>query len=329
MALGTFGAFELEALLGRGGMAEVYRARVSRGPLAGRVVALKRLLPELALSSAYVDLFVAEADVTRQLHHPAIIEVLEVGAVGDEYYIAMEYIDGCDLGRILARCAAARIFVPVPFACYVAHVVAEALDFAHRATGPKGAPLGIVHCDVTPANIFISSLGEIRLGDFGVARNGGGAFDEGVFAGKANYLAPEQIDGLPVGPATDVFALGAVLYEMLTNHKAFPGADHEEVWSCIRAGKWRPAALLRPDLPPAAEAVLQRALAVSRGGGTASGLSRALALLQGQKPVRFGSAQEFAEALSCLYDEAIGNPLAIASLVRGLFPASRGSADGV
>src|SRR5690606_2963090 len=165
-----FGNYEILARIGRGGMAEVSLARIVEGPRAGQEVALKRLLPELAKNPQYVDLFCGEADLSRMLVHPNIVRVYEAGAAEDTYYIAMERIDGRDLGQILARCRERRIVLPVDFALFLIHELLQALAAAHTAKGPNGQFLNVVHCDVSPSNVFISRMGEIKLGDFGIAK---------------------------------------------------------------------------------------------------------------------------------------------------------------
>ena len=194
------------------------------GRHAGLPVALKRLLPELARDPEYVDLFHREAAVTRRLHHPACIEVFDTGVAEGTPFIAMEYVDGKNLRQIIAQCRKRAILLPLDFASYVAHVLAQALDHAHAGVDPEGEPLGLVHCDLSPSNVFISKLGEIKLGDFGVALAVGADAPAALGAfGKIHYLAPEQIRGERPTPATDLFALGAMTFELLTNQHAFPG----------------------------------------------------------------------------------------------------------
>jgi len=293
------GGYEVEALIGRGGMADVFLARIPSGPRAGQPVALKRLLPALAGDARYVALFEAEARLVAQLHHPGIVEVLGAGRERGASWIAMEYVDGRDLARVLAACGARGIFVPVPFALFLAHEVALALDHAHRARDASGRPLGIVHCDVSPSNVFLSRAGEVKLGDFGVARAAGAAARASL--GKVRYLAPEQLSGAAIGPRTDVFALGALLHELLTGHPAFPEADAEEVARRIIAGPRRPPSADRPEVPPEVDAVVLRALD--------PGASRT------------ADAAAVARALEAHFDAAVGNPMAVAALVRGLFGA--------
>jgi serine/threonine protein kinase len=303
-----FGNFELEAPLGQGGMADVFRARAVAGPLAGRTVALKRLREALVAKPEFLDLFLGEADVTRALDFPNIVKVLETGLVGEVPYIAMELIEGRDLGQILKRCKERGILLPVDFAIYVAKEVAQALDYAHSAKGPTGMPLKVVHCDVTPGNVFVSRLGAVKLGDFGVANAGAvERRDVSLVMGKLQYLAPEQLRGRPVSPVTDVFALGAVTYELLTGEKAFPASSVEEAVKLVDAAKVPPPSARRPEIPPAIDEVV-------------------LHSLRREPRERQDSAAAMAFELSQLYDPNVGTPLAIASVVRGLFPEDAASA---
>jgi len=292
--------YKIEALVGKGGMAEVYRAVVREGPYAGMQVAVKRLLPTLASDPGFVALFEQEAEVTRRLRHPNIVEVLDTGVAGGTPFIVMEYVDGRNLRQILSQCAARSILLPVDFAAYVGHVVSQALAHAHTGRDEAGRPLGIVHCDVSPSNVFVSKMGEIKLGDFGVALRPGAARGLPAAFGKAHYLSPEQILGRPPTPRTDIFALGAVLFELLTDEKAFPGKDLREVGQLILAGKIRVPSELRPEVPFALDEVVLRCLSPDVEN-------------------RYDSADTVAADLATRYDPSVGTPLAIASVVRGLF----------
>ncbi len=300
-----FGNYEILSVLGKGGMAEVYRARVLSGPREGWTVALKRLLPALTRDPASIELFAREADLSKKLDHPNIVKVLDAGVHEGIYFIVMELVDGRDLGQILRRCKQRGIPLPVDFAVYLGKVLLEALSYAHHATGPEGEPLGIVHCDVSPSNLFISRVGEIKLGDFGVARvRVGGTLQGGSdeVLGKPYYLSPESLRG-DIGPVADLWAATVVLYELLTLERPFTGSTPEEVFGLIRAGRYRPLRSLRPEIPEALEGVISRAFAA-------------------RPEERFPSADEFAHALTPHYDERVGTPLAIAAVVRGLFGAS-------
>jgi serine/threonine protein kinase len=295
-----FAGYEIDALIGRGGMADVYRARALEGPRAGQVVALKRLRPELSRDPQYLDLFHREAAVTRRLCHPTCIEVLETGVAAGTPFIAMEYVDGRNLRQILNQCIERQILLPLDFAAFLAHQVAGALAHAHEGVDREGRPLGIVHCDVSPSNVFISRLGEIKLGDFGVALAAGAEAPTAGAFGKIHYLAPEQIRGERPTPSTDIFALGAMTFELLTNAHAFPGRDVNEVGQAILAGRLRAPSEVRPEVPFDLDVLVLKCIA--------------------RDPVdRWPTAAAFAAEVATRYDPAIGTPLAIASVVRGLF----------
>ena len=291
------------SLLGKGGMAEVYRARVVSGPRQGWQVAIKRLLPELSQVPEYVDLFTSEADLSKFLDHPNIVKVLEVGIRDGVYFMAMELIDGRDLGQIVRRCKQRGIPLPIDFAVYLAKVILDALAYAHAAKGPAGKPLEIVHSDVSPSNVFISRVGEIKLGDFGIARAAAAALQPEQL-GKPYYLSPESIEG-NISVAADLWAANVILYELLTLERPFVGANPQQVFAAIRERRYLPLRQRRPEASPQLEEIVRRGFAVD-------------------PRQRFGSAQEFASALGPHYDENVGTPLAIAAVVRGLFGAGEG-----
>jgi serine/threonine protein kinase len=278
-------------------MAEVFRGRALAGPRAGWPVAIKMLLPGVARDPEQVRLFGREAAITSRLRHPHIVEIYDAGMAEDGPFIAMEYVDGKNLRQVISRCAARRIWLPLDFAAYLSHVLAQALEHAHRARDPRGQPLGLVHCDVSPQNVFISRRGEVKLGDFGVARAAGEGRGQAAF-GKVRYLAPEQLLGGEVGPRTDVFALGAVLFELLTNQPAFPGDDPQDVGRRIVAGERRAPSSLRPEVPFELDELVLRALGPHD---------------------RIETAAEFARLVDGRYDPRVGTELAIAAVVRGLF----------
>lgn len=299
-----FGPYDIEALIGKGGMAEVYRATAVEGPYEGRRVALKRLHPELAKDPHYVELFNAESDLSRMLHHPNVIEVLDAGCIGGVYFIAMDFIDGRDLGQVVQRCRTRRIQLPVDFAVFLVKTLLDALDYAHNLSAPDGRALHVIHCDVSPSNLFISRVGEIKLGDFGIAkvRTLEGQGGEEKIWGKAYYLSPEQLDGR-LDTSADLWAAAVTLYELLTLERPFQGADADAVAKKVRGAHFKPVQELRPEIyPPLAELV-----------------ARALS----KKAVdRFATARAFSDALLPHYNELIGTPLAIAAVVRGLFGAA-------
>jgi serine/threonine-protein kinase len=244
-----------------GGMAEVFAATPRDGP-PGRLVAVKRILPTLAEDGEFLTMFLDEARIAVQLHHPGIVAIHELGQHGDAYFIAMDYVPGTTLRGLLARLRAAGERLPIPLAAAVAWRVADALDYAHRKHDALGLPLHVVHRDVSPANVLLGFDGSVRLIDFGIAQ---AAFrtrrEEEVLRGKFGYMSPEQVRGAPVDRRADVFALGAVLHEMLTGAKLFTGPSELAVLEQVRAAEVPPPSAANPAVPPVLDALVLRALA--------------------------------------------------------------------
>jgi serine/threonine-protein kinase len=297
-----FGGYELFSRLGRGGMAEVFFGRASAGPRAGWPVALKRLLPHLSGDEGHQRLFAQEGKLSLLLSHPNVVSVYEVGTVRGLSFIAMEHVDGRDVGQIIHRCRARGISLPIDFAVYLAKTLLDALSYAHQVRGEDGQPLKLVHCDVSPSNVFISRVGDIKLGDFGVARTFLNESGNSPIAGKAHYLSPEALEG-EIDSRSDLWAAAVTLYELLSLERPCAGENPTAVLKNVRKRKLTPVRKLRPGVPKELEEVLTRAFS--------------------KRPTdRFESAAEFAAALVPHYDERIGTPLAIAAVVRGLFGAS-------
>jgi serine/threonine-protein kinase len=255
-----YGPYLLLERIAIGGMAEVWVAEARDRP--GRRYAVKRLLPTLADDRAFVTMFLDEARLGAQLDHPGIVPVHDLGCVGASYYLAMDYVPGADLGRLLARLRAAGQHLPVRLAAFVAARAAEALDHAHRARGHDGAPLRVVHRDLSPANVLLGFGGGVFLIDFGIAQAALRSRREGeALRGKLGYLSPEQVRGLPVDRRADVFSLGAVLHEALTGARLFTGASDLATLERVRAAQVRPPSERNPAVPPGLDAVVLRALA--------------------------------------------------------------------
>ncbi|HLT28981.1 MAG TPA: protein kinase [Myxococcaceae bacterium] len=249
------GPFSLLSMLGQGGVAQVHFARALSGPLKGRHVALKRLLPHAARDARFVELFAGEADVTRMLEHPNLVRTLSVGLDAELPWMAMEVVDGTDLGQLLALARKSGAPFPVGVAVGVVHTLLGALDYVHGAVGLSGEPLHLVHSDISPANVFVTRQGVVKLGDFGVARARGVQMD---VAGKAHYLSPDALAGR-LEPGVDLWATAVLLYELLTLQRPFDGADTEAVLTAIRKRRYVRIRRLRPDVPADLERLLDRA----------------------------------------------------------------------
>lgn len=256
-----FGRYLLLERLAIGGMAEVYLATARDAP-PGALFAVKRILPTLAEDRQFVEMFLDEARIVAHLDHPAIAPIHEVGRVGDRYFIAFEYVAGQDLRALEKRLWRAGERMPVPVAVYVAHRLANALDWAHRARDAEGHELDVVHCDVSPANVLLGWDGTVRLIDFGIAQAAFRAHRERrLLRGKLGYMTPEGVRGLPLDRRADVFALGTVLWEMLAGEKLFTGPSELALLERVRTAEVAPPSSRNPSVLPGLDAVVLRALA--------------------------------------------------------------------
>jgi len=229
----ALGRYELLRPLARGGMAEVYLAR-RRAAGVEKWLVVKRMRPERAGDSRFLDLFVREARLSMSLAHQNIVPVFDFGRIDDQVFLAMERVEGKDLGATLAKAGA----LPPLLAAFVAAECCQALDYAHLRRGPDGAALGIVHRDVTPRNVLLSWSGEVKLTDFGIAALAGEASSSII--GTPAYMAPEQARGEPVDARADVYAVGLILREALTGARARRSDDRETTLAAARTGELAP-----------------------------------------------------------------------------------------
>ncbi|MDP1922489.1 MAG: serine/threonine-protein kinase [Myxococcales bacterium] len=251
------GKYVLGARIGVGGMAEVFSATYSPAGGFERRVAVKRVLPTLSDDHEFVALFRREAELGAQLAHPNLVQILDFGKHLDSWFIAMEFVDGLTLSQVM-QVAAAHQPVPLEACLYVIAEVAEGLAYLHEKRSTDGAHVGLVHRDLNPPNVLVSMTGEVKLSDFGVARwvDSGLLTKEGMVRGKVSYMAPENLAGAPPAPATDLFALGIMGYELVTNRRLFAGHSDAAVTEALLSRDVPPASTLRPDVPPEVDAVL-------------------------------------------------------------------------
>ena len=257
----VFGKYELLERIATGGMAEVWRAR-ARG-VAGfeKILVVKKVADHLGQNKEFIDLFIDEARIAVQLQHVNIVQVFELDRVEDDYYMAMEYVHGLDLARLLVRARSQGPF-PVALALFIATEVLKALQFAHERPDERGKPLRIVHCDVSPQNILVSFAGEVKLTDFGISRAAFQARSQHeVIRGKYAYMSPEQIEGEPLDGRSDLFSLGIVLYEALTGRRLFKAKTRDETLDRVRRAEVPSARAWRPDISEDLEWLLLKALA--------------------------------------------------------------------
>ena len=238
----VFGRYLLVQRLSRGGMGEIFLAKHG---LAGfeKLAVIKKVLPHLSADAQFISRFVDEAQVAIKLQHVNVAQVFEVGRVGDEYFLALEYVEGRDLRRTLGLLGHRKQRLPVDLALFIGRELANGLAYAHRRTGNDGALINLVHCDISPPNVLVSFEGETKVIDFGIAKSAlrGTATDPKMGFGKFGYMAPEQlIRGGIVDHRTDIYAAGVVLYELLTGQRLYeagPEPDYRALAKKVARGE--------------------------------------------------------------------------------------------
>jgi branched-chain amino acid transport system substrate-binding protein len=277
----TVGRYRLIAGIGRGGMADVYLA-VYDSADAGRfqkLLVLKLLKPELSQEPEFVEMFLDEARLAARLSHPNVVQTLEVGEDAGRYFLAMEYLEGQPLNRVLQTLASSPGF-DVSARVTILLRALGGLDYAHELVDYDGTPLSVVHRDVSPGNILVGYDGQIKLMDFGIAKARDSSTETrvGMFKGKTAYMAPEQARAGLVDRRADIYSAGVVLWELLVGRRMWQGLTQVEILSRVMAGDIVPPSHLAPGLAPELERICLKALALHRGD-------------------RYGTAAEFAAAL--------------------------------
>jgi len=257
-----FGQYELLEQIAVGGMAEVFKGRVVAAEGFEKLVAIKRILPDLAEDERFVKMLLTEARIHSALSHRNIVQIHDLGVSEDgEYFIVLEYVEGYDLRVIMDQIHGAGEIIPEALSLHIAAEIAQALNFAHELRGPDGQALGLVHRDVTPSNILLSFAGEVKLSDFGLAKRRHDRSVVGSLKGNLAYMSPEQANQAQLDRRTDIFSLGAVLFELLTGRRLREITDEVAGWNQVASGVIPSARQVRPDLPAAVEHLLDRALA--------------------------------------------------------------------
>lgn len=261
-----FGKYYLLELINVGGMAEVYKAKMFGVEGFEKIVAIKKILPEVAEDGDFISMFIDEAKIAVQLQHPNIVQILELGKIEDSFFIAMELVNGKDLKTIRKRLKKVEILMAVEQSAYIISQVCDGLDYAHRKTDEKMNPLNIVHRDISPQNIIISYEGNVKLIDFGIAKakSKSTKTQAGMLKGKFSYMAPEQVAAMPLDRRSDIFSLGVVLFEMLTGKRLFLGKNDVETLEKIRKAEVPPPSVFNHDVSPELDRIVLKALARDR-----------------------------------------------------------------
>ena len=319
-------------------MAEVFKAKSYGVEGFEKVLVIKRILPELARSQEFVEMFIHEAKLSVRLSHANIVQVFDLGLATspttagetlgtkqpDAYYIAMEYVHGFDLATLLARCRRQQIALPLNMCVFIAAEVAKGLDHAHRRRDEQLRPLGIVHRDVSPQNVLLSFEGEVKVTDFGIAKARGVLERKEQddtrarkLQGKFGYMSPEHARGESVDARSDLFSLGTILYECIAAVNPFQAPTTFETLRRVQAGEYPPVELLRPEATPDLVALLKHAMArdPAERFPDAGRMYEALLAFLYAHGSRY-SAHDLAEFLAKFRDDQVGGPQ-IAPLLEG------------
>ena len=258
-----FGKYLLLERISVGGMAEVFKAKTFGVEGFEKIIAIKKILPAMAEDADFIQMFIDEAKIAGQLNHANICQIFELGKIDDSHFIAMEYIWGKDLLQIQNRFRRLKKHMPVQMAAFVMGKVCEGLDYAHRKKDATGKPLNIIHRDVSPQNVILSYDGEVKVIDFGIAKaaSRSSKTQAGVLKGKFGYMSPEQVAGKPMDQRTDLFAVGTILYEMLTSDRLFVGESDFATLDKIRNAVVPPPSTINRDIPPELDRIILKALA--------------------------------------------------------------------
>jgi serine/threonine protein kinase len=295
-----FGRYELLRRIGVGGMAEVFRAKTFGAEGFVKDVVIKRILPAFNEDPDFVTMFINEARLAARLQHANIVQIFDFNQIGGVYYIAMEWVDGTDLRRVINK--ARRRAMPIPVRAAV-HVGVETLKGLHYAStrAEEGVPLNIVHRDISPHNLLVSLAGEVKIADFGIAKVAALASStrSGMLKGKLTYMSPEQASGQPLDSRSDLFSVGIVLWEMLTGRRLYQGDSEAELFGQVKRAEARSPRSMRAEVPEELDAVILKMLASDRD-------------------VRHESAAAALEELSQFAGG--GDPLAMSAFLRDLLP---------
>jgi serine/threonine protein kinase len=300
------GKYELIRQIAVGGMAELYLARTVGIEGFEKLVVVKRILPQFAHNASFVNMFLNEARLAATLHHPNIAQVYDIGQEGTDYFFAMEYIHGEDLGRMVATAADSGVPISLDVALTLTAGLCAGLHYAHEKVASDGRALNVVHRDVSPSNVLVSYDGAVKLVDFGIARAGSQpSTTRGGLKGKIGYMSPEQCKGKEMlDRRSDIFSIGALLYELTTGRLPFVDETEYGVLNQIVNTDAPPPSKFVPSFPPALEKIVLKALSRDRSQRYASAIE-----LQ-------GDIEDFAHE-----NRLRISPLVLARMMGSLFPA--------
>ena len=265
--MNKLGKYELIERLAVGGMAELFKAQMLGDRGFKKTVAIKKILPQLAANSNFLDMFADEARLTAMLDHPNIVQVFEFDTEDDEPYLVMQLVDGHDLFLLMGQLRKLEAPLPIELGVFIVHELLDALDYAHNAEDDEGNPLGIVHRDVSPGNVLISKRGNVMLTDFGIAwaYRRHQKTEAGKLKGKFGYMSPEQVTGDVLDARSDVFACGILLAELLINRHLFVGQSDLDILLMVRDADLGRLIQYGEHIPKSLMDIIVKALAAKPG----------------------------------------------------------------
>lgn len=279
--------FEILNRVDVGGMAEIFRARNLN---TGQIMAIKRILPSLAEQPSFVSMFIDEASVCLALHHPNIVRVDQIGLMDKALFLSMEFVDGMNLRDVLNFANQYQFQLPIHEALRIAILVLDGLEYAHHCTNEKGEPLNLIHRDVSPPNILLGYNNDVKITDFGLVKSKTQVSHTvpGLIKGKFSYLSPEAAYGESIDHRSDIYAVGIILWEMLTSRPLFNDPVEMKILDLVRKSIVPQISQYNKNVTPELEAIVRKGLTRNRAD-------------------RYQSAKDFADALRG-YMARLGNP---------------------
>ncbi len=257
-----FGRYLLIQKLATGGMAEIFLAKLSGAAGFEKEIVLKKILPQWSSDHDFISMLIDEAKIAVQLNHPGIVQVYELAREGETYYIAMEYIHGVDLRKVISKSTSLKNKIPLDVSLMIMTEVLEGLAYAHSKKNPQGLPMEIIHRDISPQNILVSFDGNVKITDFGIARAASRNHETmvGVLKGKFAYMSPEQANQEALDARSDLYAAAIVFYELLTGERLFHKGSDVDTLDHVRRGDVRFSESAEKNIPERLKEILRKAL---------------------------------------------------------------------
>ncbi|HJL35362.1 MAG TPA: protein kinase, partial [Polyangiaceae bacterium LLY-WYZ-15_(1-7)] len=312
--------YEIVARLKAGGMAALYLGRRARAGGFAKTVAIKIVHEHLAENEEFISMFLDEARITARIEHPNVVHVHDLGEADGKYFLVMEYVPGCALSQLMRAIGKQRRRLSPVAATWIAMQTAAGLHAAHETTDDEGRPLGLVHRDVSPKNILLAYKGYVKLIDFGIAKAAGRATHTaaGLLKGTFRYMSPEQARGRALDARSDVFALGVVLWEMLTSRRLFDAENDLALLDQVRDPQIVPPGQLVGGIPPALDAVVMRALSKDPAARPETADAFRMELAQAVPGALATTARQIGELVSLTMGEPSSDPSMASSVVSAL-----------